>query len=75
MGGGLISLPYRRAVPPLAFRAASRPYWCPRMMPRSCSAASSGSISNMKLHCSGSGCYQFLMRLTASLSVLDGSLG
>jgi hypothetical protein len=29
MEGGLNSLPYLRAVPPSAFRAASRSYWCP----------------------------------------------
>jgi hypothetical protein len=74
MEGGLNLLPYLRAVPPSAFRAALRSYWCPRMMPRLCSAAS-GDISNLKLQCSGSGCCQFATRLTASLSVLVGGLG
>ena len=74
MEGGLNSLPYLRAVPPSAFRAASRSYWCPRMMHRLCSAAS-GDISNLKLQGSGSGCFQFATRLTASLSASVGGLG
>jgi hypothetical protein len=74
MEGGLNSLPYLRAVPPSAFRAASRSYWCPRMMPRLCSAASE-DISNLKLQGSGSGCFQFATRLTASLSASVGGLG
>jgi hypothetical protein len=74
MEGGLNSLPYLRAVPPSAFRAASRSYWCPRMMPRLCSAAS-GDMSNLNLQCSGSGCCQFATRLTASLSASVGGLG
>jgi hypothetical protein len=69
--GGLNSLPYLRAVPPSAFRAASRSYWCPRMM----RSAASGDMSNLNLQCSGSGCCQFATRLTASLSALVGGLG
>ncbi len=74
MEGGLNSLPYRRAVPPSAFRAASRLDRCPRMMPRLCSAAF-GHISNLKLQGSGSGCFQFATRLTVSLSASVGGLG
>jgi hypothetical protein len=39
------------------------------------SAASSGDILNLKLQCSGSGCYQFATRLTTSLSAPLGGLG
>ena len=74
MEGGLNSLPYRRAVPPSAFRAASRLYRCPRMMPRLCSAAF-GHISNLKLQGSGFGCCQFATRLMASFRASVGGLG
>ena len=54
--------------------SAQQSYWCPRMMPRLC-LATSGDISNLKLQGSGSGCFQFATRRTASLSASVGGLG